>query len=72
MDTYLSEAARRSADLIWLAVWQHAFRSVVFYRKVDCKVVGPSMFAIDDHVSTGFVITRTVERTPWRPKTSSW
>ena len=58
-----SEARRRGADALWLAVWQEAARPIAFYRRAGFEVVGTATFAFGDRLDDDFVMARRLAGT---------
>jgi ribosomal protein S18 acetylase RimI-like enzyme len=48
-------ALERSHDKIWLGVWEHNEKAIVFYKKLGFSVVGQHVFNLGGEVQNDFV-----------------
>ncbi|MFN2637449.1 MAG: GNAT family N-acetyltransferase [Gemmatimonadaceae bacterium] len=60
MNSCLSEARGRGADVIWLQVWKEAPWAVAFYTRMGFTVVGSAPFYFGDQVGDDYIMGRTV------------
>ena len=59
-----TEATRRGAGILWLAVWQLAPRAIAFYRKAGLSVVGTATFRFGDRLDDDYVMAKRVGGSP--------
>jgi ribosomal protein S18 acetylase RimI-like enzyme len=56
MTALLAYARERSADTVWLGVWEHNPRAVAFYRKAGFQSVGEHAFVLGQDVQRDIVM----------------
>jgi GNAT superfamily N-acetyltransferase len=56
----LDEAAALGKRTIWLGVWEHNTRALVFYRRWGFINVGTQTFTVGHDVQTDYVLTRRI------------
>lgn len=59
-----TEALRRGADALWLAVWQEAARPIAFYRRAGFGVVGTAKFRFGERLDDDYVMARHLPPPP--------
>ena len=57
MDAVREEATRRTADYLWLTVWQENPRAVAFYQKSGFSVAGTTIFTVGNDPQQDLVMT---------------
>jgi diamine N-acetyltransferase len=61
MESCVSDARGRGADVLWLQVWQQALRAIAFYRKSGFSVVGATQFRVGSQVDDDHLMARRIE-----------
>jgi GNAT superfamily N-acetyltransferase len=62
MRACLQTAQKRGCDAIWLGVWEHNARAIVFYRSWGFTKAGTQTFQLGDDLQTDWVMQRTVSK----------
>lgn len=62
MDTCLSDASERGADVVWLQVWKEAPWAVGFYRRMGFSVVGSAPFYFGEQVGDDHIMARQLSK----------
>ena len=60
MNSCLSEAKERGADVVWLQVWKEAPWAVGFYHRMGFSVVGSAPFYFGERVGDDHIMSRPV------------
>lgn len=61
MNAALDAARGRSAETLWLGVWERNARAVAFYRKYGFERVGAHTFALGADQQTDWILARSLE-----------
>lgn len=67
MEAVLAEARARSAETLWLGVWERNARAVSFYAKHGFTRVGEHTFLLGDDAQTDWLLARPVGSDPGHP-----
>jgi diamine N-acetyltransferase len=60
MEACIEDARRRSADVIWLGVWEKNPRAITFYQKWKFQIVGTHSFLLGSDLQQDYLMQRPV------------
>ncbi|MBN8726173.1 MAG: GNAT family N-acetyltransferase [Xanthomonadales bacterium] len=60
MDAVLDAARERTAEVLWLGVWERNARALAFYRRHGFRRVGEHVFVLGDDRQTDWILARDI------------